>query len=247
MNILKKIEELRSAGRKQLAVLVDPDKAQGDDLKRLGELAMDAGVDYFFSGGSLLTTGNIHDCVKGLKEYSNIPVVLFPGSVQQLTPDADAVLFLSLISGRNPEMLIGHQVTAAPIVKQLQIESIATGYILIESGNHTTVQYISNTTPIPADKDEIAAYTALAGELLGMKLIFAEAGSGALNPVSENMIRRMREELTIPLITGGGIRTPEKAVANCKAGADLIVVGNSIESDKSLIRRLADAIHNVIS
>jgi len=244
MNVYEQIIAKKKAGKKQLAVLVDPDKADGDDLKRLGELSMKAGVDYFFAGGSLLTTGNIFDCVKGLKENSDIPVVLFPGSVQQLTADADAVLFLSLISGRNPEMLIGHQVTAAPLVKQLNIESIATGYILIESGNQTTVQYISNTIPIPADKDDIAAYTALAGELLGMKLIFAEAGSGALNPVSERMIERMREEISIPLITGGGIRTPEKALANCKAGADLIVVGNSIENDKTLIHRMADAIHS---
>lgn len=244
MNVYEQIIAKKKAGKKQLAVLVDPDKADGDDLKRLGELSMKAGVDYFFAGGSLLTTGNIFDCVKGLKENSDIPVVLFPGSVQQLTADADAVLFLSLISGRNPEMLIGHQVTAAPLVKQLNIESIATGYILIESGNQTTVQYISNTIPIPADKDDISAYTALAGELLGMKLIFAEAGSGALNPVSERMIARMREEISIPLITGGGIRTPEKALANCKAGADLIVVGNSIENDKTLIHRMADAIHS---
>jgi len=243
MNVYEQIIAKKKAGKKQLAVLVDPDKADGDDLKRLGELSMKAGVDYFFAGGSLLTTGNIFDCVKGLKENSDIPVVLFPGSVQQLTADADAVLFLSLISGRNPEMLIGHQVTAAPLVKQLNIESIATGYILIESGNQTTVQYISNTIPIPADKDDIAAYTALAGELLGMKLIFAEAGSGALNPVSERMIERMREEISIPLITGGGIRTPEKALANCKAGADLIVVGNSIEQNKDLIRSLADVVH----
>lgn len=245
MNVYKQIILKKNAGRKQLAVLVDPDKAHGDDLKRLADLAMKADVDYFFCGGSLLTTGNITDCVRGLKEHSNIPVVLFPGSVQQLTPEADAVLFLSLISGRNPEMLIGHQVTAAPLVKQINIESIATGYILIESGNHTTVQYISNTTPIPADKNDIAAYTALAGELLGMKLIFAEAGSGALNPVSETMIARMRSEISIPLITGGGIRTPEKAIANCKAGADLIVVGNSIEQDVTLIKRMAEAIHSV--
>jgi phosphoglycerol geranylgeranyltransferase len=243
MNVYGQIIQKKKNGKKQLAVLVDPDKAHGDDLKRLADLAMHAEVDYFFAGGSLLTTGNIADCVAGLKHHSNIPVVIFPGSVQQLTPEADAVLFLSLISGRNPELLIGHQVTAAPLVKQLNIESIATGYILIESGNHTTVQYISNTTPIPADKNDIAAYTALAGELLGMKLIFAEAGSGALNPVSESMIERICAEISVPLITGGGIRTPQKAVANCKAGADLIVVGNSIEQNKDLIRMMADAVH----
>jgi phosphoglycerol geranylgeranyltransferase len=244
MKIYQQILNNKNAGKKQLAVLVDPDKTQGDDLKRLGELAMKAGVDYFFAGGSLLTTGNITDCVTGLKNASDIPVVIFPGSVQQVTPEADAVLFLSLISGRNPDLLIGHQVTAAPIIKQLQLESISTGYILIESGNHTAVQYISNTIPIPADRNDIAAYTALAGEMLGMKLIFAEAGSGALNPVSVPMIEKMRSEISIPLITGGGIRTPEKAIANCKAGADLIVVGNSIEKDKTLIQRMADAVHS---
>lgn len=244
MKVYEQILKNKNAGKKQLAVLVDPDKTQGDDLKRLGELATNAGVDYFFCGGSLLTTGNITDCVTGLKSAIDIPVVIFPGSVQQVTPEADAVLFLSLISGRNPDLLIGHQVTAAPIIKQLQLESISTGYILIESGNHTAVQYISNTIPIPADRNDIAAYTALAGEMLGMKLIFAEAGSGALNPVSEFMIEKMRSEISIPLITGGGIRTPEKAIANCKAGADLIVVGNSIEKDKTLIQRMADAIHS---
>ncbi|MEP7264100.1 MAG: geranylgeranylglyceryl/heptaprenylglyceryl phosphate synthase [Bacteroidota bacterium] len=245
MKIYQQILNNKNAGKKQLAVLVDPDKTQGDDLKRLGELAMNAGVDYFFAGGSLLTTGNITDCVTGLKNACDIPVVIFPGSVQQVTPEADAVLFLSLISGRNPDLLIGHQVTAAPIIKQFKLESISTGYILIESGNHTAVQYISNTIPIPADRNDIAAYTALAGEMLGMKLIFAEAGSGALNPVSEAMIEKIRSEISIPLITGGGIRTPEKAIANCKAGADLIVVGNSIEKDKNLIQRMADAVHGI--
>jgi phosphoglycerol geranylgeranyltransferase len=244
MTVYEKILQKKKEGKKQLAVLVDPDKAQGDDLKLLGELATKAGVDYFFAGGSLLTNGNITDCVKGLKKYSDIPVIIFPGSIEQLTPEADAVLFLSLISGRNPDLLIGDQVTAAPLVKKLKLESISTGYILVESGNHTTVQRVSNTVPIAANDINHAAHTALAGEMLGLKLIFAEAGSGAMNPISEKMISRIREEITIPLITGGGIRTAEKAIANCKAGADLIVVGNSIEQNKDLIRLLADAVHS---
>ncbi len=245
MTVYEQILKKKKEGKKQLAVLVDPDKAHGDDLKHLGELATKAGVDYFFAGGSLLSNGNITDCVKGLKKYSDIPVIIFPGSIEQLTAVADAVLFLSLISGRNPDLLIGDQVTAAPLVKKLNLESISTGYILVESGNQTTVQRVSNTIPIAADDINLAAHTALAGEMLGLKLIFAEAGSGAMNPISEKMIARIREEITIPLITGGGIRTPEKAIANCKAGADLIVVGNSIEQNKDLIRILADAVHNL--
>ena len=230
------------AGRKQLAVLVDPDKTRGDSLKKLAESAAKAKVDFFFAGGSLLTNGNIRECVTGLKENSDIPVILFPGSIQQVIPEADALLFLSLISGRNPDLLIGHHVTAAPFIKKYDLETISTGYTLIDSGGKTTVQYISNTIPVPADKYDIAACTAMAGELLGMKMIFAEAGSGAAYPVSEEMIKAIKDSISVPLITGGGIRTPEKAKANCKAGADIIVIGNTIEKQPELLQQFADAV-----
>ena len=243
MNIYQQIISKKKLHQKQFAVLVDPDKVTAVSLIKLAEEAVKAKIDYFFLGGSLLTSGSISECIRLIKSVTDIPVILFPGSVQQIDATADALLFLSLISGRNPDLLIGHQVKAAPVLRKMKLEVISTGYILIDSGNKTTVQYISNTFPIPADKPEIAASTAYAGELLGLKLIFAEAGSGALNPVSTEMIKAIQEQITIPLIVGGGINTPEKAVSNCRAGADLIVVGNSIEKDPMLIAQMAEAIH----
>ena len=244
MKIYQQILSKCASGIKQLAVLVDPDKVTEKSLNILVQEANESQVDYFFLGGSLLTSGSIKRCCEILKSSSDIPVLLFPGSIHQIEPLADALLFLSLISGRNPELLIGQHVVAAPLLKKVKLEVIATGYLLIEGGNNSTVQYISNTVPIPSDKYEIAACTALAGEMLGLKLIFAEAGSGAVKPVSEEMIAAIREQITVPLITGGGIKTPEKALENCKAGADIIVVGNSIEKDHQLIQRMSDAIHS---
>ncbi len=240
MNIYDQIIAKKQQGKKQLAILVDPDKTFGKDLERLTIEAQRHKVDYFFVGGSLITDGDLSACVRLIKDNCTIPVVLFPGGVDQIDPNADALLFLSLISGRNPELLIGHHVTAAPLLMDRKLEVIPTGYILIESGTVTTVQYVSNTLPIPANKTEIAAATALAGELLGLKLIYAEAGSGAKNPVSIEMIKAIKEHLTIPLIVGGGIRTPEKVAANFKAGADLIVIGNSLEKNPELLGAMAE-------
>lgn len=246
MHIYNQILVKKNSGKKQLAVLIDPDKVNERSVAMLCDESVKAGVDYFFVGGSLITHGDIHQTIKHIKSHCTIPVILFPGSVQQIDANADALLFLSLISGRNAELLIGHHVMAAPLVKQLNIETIPTGYLLIESGIKTTVEYISNTTPIPANKPEIAAATALAGELLGMKLIFVEAGSGATYPVSEKTIEIIKSQITVPLIIGGGIKTIEKAAANCKAGADLIVIGNSIEQDITLIQRFAEAVHTAV-
>ncbi len=243
MNIYDQIIAKKQQRKKQLAILVDPDKTFGKDLERLTIAAQRHKVDYFFVGGSLITDGDLSACVRLIKNNCTIPVVLFPGGVDQIDPNADALLFLSLISGRNPELLIGHHVTAAPLLMDRKLEVIPTGYILIESGAVTTVQYVSNTLPIPANKTEIAAATALAGELLGLKLIYAEAGSGAKNPVSIEMIKAIREHLTIPLIVGGGIRTPEKVAANFKAGADLIVIGNSLEKNPELLGAMAEVAH----
>ena len=244
MNVYQQILTKQASGIKQMAVLIDPDKVTEKSIAMLAQKANAAQVDYFFLGGSLLTSGSIKQCCELLKSNSDIPVLLFPGSIHQIEPLADALLFLSMISGRNPELLIGQHVIAAPLLKQMKLEVISTGYLLIEGGNNTTVQYISNTIPIPADKYEIAACTALAGEMLGLKLIFAEAGSGAVKPINAEMIAAIREQITIPLITGGGIKTPEKALENCKAGADIIVLGNSIEKDIQLIHRMSDAIHS---
>ena len=241
MTIYEQLCARKLQGLKQLAVLVDPDKTFDSRLEKLCAEAEKNKVDYFFVGGSLLTNGDLGACVATIKNCCDVPVVLFPGSVKQIDERADALLFLSLISGRNPDLLIGHHVTAAPMLINRTLEVIPTGYLLIESGNVTTVQNVSNTLPIPACKTELAACTALAGELLGMKLIFAEAGSGALNPVSEAMISAIKEYIKVPLIVGGGIRTREKATANFKAGADLIVVGNSLEIHPQLLGSIGES------
>ncbi len=202
-------------------------------------------MDFFFVGGSLLTNDTLDSCIRILKEASDIPVILFPGNVLQVNPRADAILFLSLISGRNSEMLIGRQVISAPIIRSTNMEVIPTGYMLIESGKPTSVSYMSNTTPIPHEKNDIAICTAIAGEMLGLKIIYMDAGSGGINPISTSMISAVKKNISIPLIIGGGIHTPEKAIENCMAGADIIVVGNSIEKDRGLIKVIVDAIHSI--
>jgi len=245
LNVYSEIERKRKAGKKQFAVLVDPDKADDAKSVELAKAAEDCGVDYIFVGGSLLTNGNLNNCIEKIKSNCKIPVVLFPGNTMQIDKRADAILLLSLISGRNPDLLIGKHVIAAPILKENNLETIATGYMLIESGNFTTVQYMSNTRPIPADKNEIAVCTAVAGEMLGLKTIYMDAGSGALNPISEKMIESVRKNVSLPVIIGGGIRTAEKAVATCKAGADVVVVGNAIEKDPGLLKTIAEAVHKL--
>ncbi|MCX6290966.1 MAG: geranylgeranylglyceryl/heptaprenylglyceryl phosphate synthase, partial [Bacteroidetes bacterium] len=235
----------KKENRKNFAVLVDPDKVSAGQCEKIAGDAHAAGVDLFFVGSSLLTGSNISNCIHVLKKNCNIPVVLFPGSTMQISSEADAILLLSLISGRNAEMLIGKQVTSAPLLRSSNLEIISTGYMLIDPGHPTSVSYMSNTTPIPYDKNDIALCTALAGEQLGMKIIFMDAGSGARVPVSKSMTEAVSKTVSVPLITGGGIKTPEKAIENCHAGADVIVVGNSIEKDHSLIAEMADAIHSV--
>ncbi|MCF8234695.1 MAG: geranylgeranylglyceryl/heptaprenylglyceryl phosphate synthase [Bacteroidales bacterium] len=243
MSIYSRIVEKKAAGKKQFAVLVDPDKPDDKSIEKVARLGEKSGVDYFFVGGSLLTTDSLDHCIKILKANSNIPVVLFPGNTLQMSGKADAFLYLSLISGRNAEMLIGRHVISAPYLKLSSLEVISTGYMLIDSGKPTTVSYMSNSSPIPADKVDIAACTAMAGEMLGMKLIYMDAGSGAKNPVSAEMINMVRLHIEIPLIIGGGIKSAEKAIGNAKSGADLIVVGNSIESDPQLIPEISEALH----
>lgn len=242
--ILNQMTADMRSGLKKFAVLIDPDEVGPVELKRLVELGLESHVDYFFVGGSLVIGDAMDMTIRNLKEHSPIPVVIFPGSIMQVNPHADALLFLSLISGRNPELLIGNQVLAAPYVKKSGIEAIPTGYILVDGGAPTTVSYISNTTPIPSDKPEIAACTAMAGELLGMQLMYMDAGSGAKRPIPTEVIHAVRKHTDVPIIVGGGIKTPEKAYENCNAGADIIVVGNAIEKDTSLIQEIAFAIHS---
>ena len=231
-----------AAGKKQLAILVDPDKADFKTLKKMASTAASSGVDYFLVGGSLLINNQLDECIKLLKDVSGLPTILFPGNTLQISWKADALLFLSLISGRNAEMLIGRHVVSAPYLKLSSMQILPTGYMLIESGRPTAVSYMSNSDPIPADKDDIAMCTAMAGEMLGLKLIFMDAGSGAINPVSESMISHVKQSIGIPLIVGGGIRTPEKAAESARAGADVIVLGNAVEKDPDLIIAMTQAL-----
>jgi len=245
MNIYQAFTEKKKQGKKQFAVLIDPDKPSNENLKKIACLASESQVDYFFVGGSLLTNDSLDACIKIIKENCDIPVVIFPGNALQMSPKADAFLYLSLISGRNPELLIGAHVITAPYLKLSGLEVISTGYMLIDGGKATTVTYMSNSMPIPADKPDISSCTAMAGEMLGMKVIFMDAGSGAQNHIPLEMVKMVSQSVDIPLIIGGGIRTPELAADIAKAGADIVVVGNKFEKDHSLISEIAEAIHSV--
>jgi len=219
-------------GQRQLAVLIDPDKLPQDAFLIEAETL---GVDYFFVGGSLLTGGSLSECIARIRKHTAVPVILFPGSAVQVDNSADGILFLSLLSGRNPEFLIGQQVLAAPYLKQSKLEVLSTGYLLIDGGKPTTASYISNTQPIPAEKPEIALSTALAGELLGMKLIYLDGGSGAFQPVPTPMIEMVRKHLSVPLIVGGGIKNTNALEAAFDAGASVVVVGNLFENKPELL------------
>ena len=243
--IYQSLTDRKSQSKKSFAVLIDPDKVNDNSVEELIQLSLDAEVDYFLVGGSLVISNYLDECVQLIKRSCNIPVILFPGSPSQVSKYADALLYLSLISGRNPELLIGQHVVSAPFVKKSGLEIMSTGYMVIDGGAPTTVSYISNASPLPSDKNEIAMCTAMAGEMLGMKLIYMDAGSGAKKAISESMIEKVASCIQVPLIVGGGITTAEKAYLNCKAGADVIVVGNAIEKDASLIKEIASAIHSV--
>ena len=243
--IYQSLTDRKSQSKKSFAVLIDPDKVNDNSVEELIQLSLDAQVDYFLVGGSLVISSYLDECVQLIKKSCDIPVILFPGSPSQVSKYADALLYLSLISGRNPELLIGQHVVSAPFVKKSGLEIMSTGYMVIDGGAPTTVSYISNASPLPADKNEIAMCTAMAGEMLGMKLIYMDAGSGAKKAISESMIQKVASCIDVPLIVGGGITTAEKAYLNCKAGADVIVVGNAIEKDASLIKEIASAIHSV--
>ncbi|HUQ66639.1 MAG TPA: geranylgeranylglyceryl/heptaprenylglyceryl phosphate synthase [Flavitalea sp.] len=235
----------KSQAQKSFAVLIDPDKITSLGLDTLCTTGVDAKVDYFFVGGSLVISNRLDEVILQIKKNCNIPVLLFPGSPSQISSYGDALLYLSLISGRNADLLIGQHVISAPFIKQSGLEIIPTGYMVVDGGAPTTVSYISNALPLPADKHEIAMCTAMAGEMLGMKLIYMDAGSGAKRPVHENLISAVAENISVPLVIGGGITEPEKAYHNCKAGADLIVIGNAVEKNTALIGEMAAAIHMV--
>lgn len=239
--IYTQLRALKAQNKSGFAVLADPDKIAPADMQYMARLCNDAGVDYLLMGGSLLMAHQMELCIQRFKAESDIPVILFPGSPAQVTPYADALLYLSLISGRNAELLIGQHVASAPAVKASGLEVISTGYMIIDGGVQTTASYMSNAMPIPADKPEIALCTAWAGELQGKHIIYMDAGSGARRPISEDMIRKVSSHIDIPMFVGGGILTADKVYENCKAGANIIVVGNAIERDPLLIRDMAQA------
>ncbi|GAA4336006.1 geranylgeranylglyceryl/heptaprenylglyceryl phosphate synthase [Flaviaesturariibacter amylovorans] len=243
--VYQTLQERKIQGIKSFALLIDPDNVTPESLDRLLDRAIEAGVDFYFVGGSLVVTDGLDACVLQIKARTDKPVVLFPGSPSQLSRHADALLYLSLISGRNPELLIGQHVISAPFVKKSGLDIMPTGYMVIDGGAPTTVSYISNAAPIPHDKADIALCTALAGEMLGMRLIYLDAGSGALRPVSTAMIGAVARHIDVPLIVGGGIRDGARAAAACAAGADVVVVGNAIEKDPELLNEIASAIHGV--
>lgn len=238
----KSLYGLKEAKQKSFAVLIDPDSVTLKEVEQVAKLCNDAKVGYVFIGGSLMTSNHLDQCIIRFKQHSNIPVLLFPGSPSQVSKEADALLYLSLISGRNPELLIGAHVVSAPVVKESGLEVISTGYVVVDGGAPTTVSYMSHSAPIPHDKNDIAVCTALAGEFQGKNIIYMDAGSGAKNPISEEMIRSVAQNVSLPIVVGGGILTPEKAYNNCKAGADVIVVGNAIEKNPQLIKEIASAI-----
>lgn len=244
--ILHTLQQQSRSGKKHLAVLIDPDSITGEEqLLEICRLSNEAQVDFILVGGSLITNGFFDRCISLIKAQTNIPVILFPGNIMQVNSDADAILLLSLISGRNPDLLIGKHVLAAPMLKKSGIEIIPTGYMLIDGGNITSVSYMSNTTPIPAGKNSIAACTAMAGEMLGLKVTYMDAGSGAQYPAPAELIKAVSESVEGPVFVGGGIRTPEAAIAACNAGADVVVVGNAFEKSPALIREITQAIHQL--
>lgn len=231
-------------GKKSIALLIDPDKSAGLTLDHLIEQANEHSIDLILVGGSIITIGNIHHTIQRIKELTEIPVYLFPGNASQFSPFADGILFLSLLSGRNSEFLIGNHILAAQAIKKSGIDCVPTGYLLIDGGNITSVQYISNTNPIPHNKTDIAVSTAVAGELLGMKLIYMDAGSGAQIPISSQMIEQVKSNLNIPLIVGGGIRNASQAISAFRSGADCVVVGNILESKPEVLKEISDSRFN---
>ncbi len=237
-------DSLFKTKKKKLAVLIDPDKQNLEQLAFFSEKSQKDGADFFLVGGSLVSTG-IDNTIEKIKKNSDLPVILFPGSILQISDKADGILLLSLISGRNPDLLIGNHVIAAPILQKSSLEVISTGYMLIDGGSKTSVEYMSNTKPIPPNKTDIAVATAIAGEFIGNKLIYLEAGSGAKNHVDINLVKEVKKSIDVPLIVGGGL-SDYKIVENiCKAGADIIVTGTAFEKNDNLVKLFADKIHSL--
>ena len=237
---LKQSVEKNGAG---FIVLIDPDKKNDEKVIGLVENANLNGADAIFVGGSIMMDSFYNERVKKIKSISNIPVILFPGGVNQISKHFDAILFMSLLSGRNPHYLIGEQVLAAPIIKDIGIETIPTGYLLIDGGSSTSVEYISGTKPLPSSNSDLLVGHALAAQFLGMKMIYLECGSGAKNRIPNETLKAVTSEIDIDVVVGGGIRTPEDAGQLVNSGASFVVIGSAIENSKELICDFASAIH----
>jgi len=238
------ITSAKANSKKLLAVLIDPDKLGESALINLVKEASAAQADLIFIGGSLITGISLDSCIETVKSHCNIPVILFPGSIMQVSPKADAILFMSLISGRNPDLLIGNQVISAPYIKQIKLETLSTGYMLVDCGQSTTAIYMSGSAPLPYNKPEIAACTALAGEMLGLSQFYLDGGSGADKTVNPEIIKAVRSAVDKPIIVGGGIRSAAQAKLICEAGADVLVIGNVTEENPAIIKEIASTIHS---
>lgn len=245
MSVWQRLTEIRAKRGGGFLLLIDPDRISAREYVRLAESAQESGVDAILVGSSFVLQTNFASAVETIKAHTELPVIIFPGSITQITGHADAILFTSLLSGRNATYLIDEQVKGAPIIKQHGLEPIPTGYLLIESGNLTSVQFISGSSPIPSTKAEIAAAHALAAEYLGMRVVYLEAGSGARIPVPVEMVREVAAYVSIPIIVGGGLKEPESIASRIDAGASFVVVGNHFERDTNLthLRELTSASH----
>ena len=241
LNYLLSIKEEKGAG---YIVLIDPDKNSEKKLEEKISKINNSGVDAIFVGGSLILDNNCERRVSIIKSLSELPVIFFPGGISQLNKYYDAMLFMSILSGRNPHYLIGEQVIAAPIVKDLGIEVIPTGYLIVDGGNNSSVQFMSGSNPIPIEKPDILVAHALAAQYLGKKLVYLESGSGAKNSIPNELVKAVNSYIDVPIIVGGGIRSPESAYEKVQAGASFIVTGTVIENDSmAMIKEFADAIH----
>ena len=242
MSFYRSLQHMRTHNQKGVALLIDPDKMRDEkSVKELAELIRHTEISAVLVGGSLMVSDHFRQCVSWAKQHIEKPIVIFPGSPEQISEEADAILLLSLISGRNPELLIGNHVQAAPRLAKSKLEIISTGYMLIDCGKSTTASYISQTFPIPYNKPEIAAVTAMAGEMIGMKCMYLDGGSGAVQPVSTAMIKAVRDAVETPIIVGGGIRHEDQVREAFLAGADLVVVGTAIEENPEMLFALSGA------
>ncbi|MBK8845278.1 MAG: geranylgeranylglyceryl/heptaprenylglyceryl phosphate synthase [Bacteroidetes bacterium] len=242
MNVLNSILQKCDNHKKQLAVLIDPDKADANSIETICSMCNRASVDLIFVGGSLITHGDLNFTISEIKKNTSIPIVSFPGNHLQISELTDALLFISLVSSRNADMIIGQHIQAAPYIRKKNIETISTAYMLIEGGSNTTAHYLSNSNPIPREKAEIAAATAMAAEMIGYKCIYLEAGSGAKLHVPVAMIAAVKKSISLPILCGGGIRDANTAKLMADAGADVLVIGTAFEHHPALIQEIAEAI-----